>query len=157
VRSGKVAGWAGAARRRSFALHQVHSTQQEDTMSTTSYRRTFAALTAGAALAAPATATAIPAPDHPAGSETELLKNYDMNSAGGTYAPAVPGSASTGSIHGEIGPPVRDASLTAGEDSGFAWSDAAAGAGVALLLAAGSALIARATLGRRRSAARLGS
>ncbi|HEY6760851.1 MAG TPA: hypothetical protein VI318_15240 [Baekduia sp.] len=124
-------------------------------MSTTSYRRTFTALTVGAALAAPAAATGTPAPDHPSSSETELLKSYEMNSAAGTYAPAVPGSAS--STHAVVAPPVSDASATAGEDSGFAWSDAAAGAGIALLLAAGAALIARATLGRRRSAARLGS
>jgi hypothetical protein len=128
-------------------------------MSTMSHRRTLAAVSASALLAMPVAASGRP-PDgavrsHAAG-VGELLKSYDKNSVNGDYAPARTGSA-TGSIHREIGPAAPPASANAGQDTGFAWSDAATGAGVALLLSAGLAMVARIAAGRRRAPARVSS
>jgi hypothetical protein len=130
-------------------------------MSTMSHRRTLAAVSASALLAMPVAASGRP-PDgavrsHAAG-VGELLKSYDKNAVNGDYAPARTGSATaTGSIHREIGPAVPAASADAGRDTGLAWSDAATAAGVALLLSAGLAMVARIAAGRRRPPARISS
>ena len=124
-------------------------------MTTMSHGRTFTALIVGAALAAPSAAFAAPTQERSAAQEAgspALVKNYELNSVDGSYAPVPTGSAGgTGAVHGAGAP------STAAEDAGFSWGDAAAGAGVALLLAAGLGLVGRTALGQRRSPARIGS
>jgi hypothetical protein len=119
-------------------------------MSTMSPRRTLTALTVGALLAVPAAAGADAASaEGGTGTGTaKLVRNYELNAVSGRYAPSRAATASTAAaIHAE-----NDSA----PDPGFSWSDAATGAGFALLLAAGLTLAARTASGRRRSPAHLG-
>jgi hypothetical protein len=114
-------------------------------MTTMSHRRTVAALTAGVALAFPAVAPAVIPPV--ASGTAESLKSYNMNAVDGRYAPVRhrPPTA-VGSVSSQIGPVGRQP--TPGDASdGFAWSEAAAGAGAAALLGFGFVLVA----GHRRA------
>ena len=116
-------------------------------MRTTTNRRTLAAITAGAMLALPGAAPAMPA-DNPTylegGPSSAAGRNYSMNSVNGEYIP--PSIESTGAAP----PGAYDA--TTGD--GFAWGDAAAGAGIALMIG-GVALGGRTVKRRRRSVARV--
>jgi hypothetical protein len=82
---------------------------------------------------------------HYRGEPSPVKKDYSMNSAGGDFAPARRTSAPS--------PPAATRSTVA-DDSSFAWGDAAAGAGVALLVT-GGALGGRALIRRRDTLARV--
>jgi hypothetical protein len=115
-------------------------------MTTMSHRRTVAALTAGVALALPAAAPAVIPPV--ASGTAESLKSYGMNSVDGRYAPVRRRPATAvGSLSSQIGPVGQQSASGDARDDGFAWSEAAAGAGAAALLAIGFVLVA----GRRRA------
>jgi hypothetical protein len=127
-------------------------------MSITSHRRNLTALTVGAMLALPAGAFGDPPKDNlpsPQAHIGALVKSYEMNSANGDYAPVSKGSAGrTAPIHTEIGPAVAPTTAPAKADTGFSWSDAAAGAGIALLFSAALAAVARTVARRRQPLAR---
>jgi hypothetical protein len=130
-------------------------------MSTMSHRRRLAALTIGVALTTPSVALGAPAQDgvpSPAGHTAKLVKSYEMNAAGGDYAPPRTDPRGVGSIHTQIGPVGRTSAPTSRQtDDGFALGEAAAGAAIALLLSGGVALVVRTTGRRRQAPTRVGS
>ena len=119
---------------------------------TTSRRRTIAALAAGGALALPGLAAADPPAAHPAPTPH---KNYSMNSVNGDYTPPVHSYGIT-PIHTQVGPAVTKPAPSA-SGSSFSVGDAAAGAGIALLVTGAAGLGGRTLVRRRRVSARLGS
>jgi hypothetical protein len=115
-------------------------------MSTMSHRRVVATLATGALLGLPAVSLADPPADSASMyrySHAPLVKDYSKNAAGGDYAPA---RRIITPIHDEIGPAATTTS------DGFAWGDAAAGAGIALLIG-GVGLGGRMVVRRHRTVA----
>jgi hypothetical protein len=111
------------------------------------HKSTIVALAAGAVLALPAVAGATPIDysmnaatgHHPAAGNAPAQtgpKDYSKNAVDGTYAPDETPSVEV---------------VTVADDGGFAWDDAAIGAGVALVLAL-TALGATVVIRRRRTA-----
>jgi hypothetical protein len=108
-------------------------------MKSTPQKSTIAALAAAALLAAPAVASGAsdePTPYAHGPLPSGPVKDYSQNAADGTYAPAETPSVEV---------------VTVPEHAGFAWGDAAIGAGVALALSL-IALGATTAIRRRRIA-----
>jgi hypothetical protein len=114
-------------------------------MSTMSHRRILATAATGALLAFPAASPAHPPTDgtsmYPG--STAGHKDYSMNSVNGEYSEP---------IHTQIGP-AAPAQVTSPAPDGFAWGDAAAGAGIALLICGGIGLGGRVVVRRHRGVA----
>jgi hypothetical protein len=129
-------------------------------MSTMSHRRTLAALTTGALLAFPTAALADPPGDSVSmyrHGHAPAVRDYSKNSVSGEFTPSrqeftPPRQDSQGvtPIHDQIGPVVASPSTSS---DGFAWADAAAGAGIALLITAGAGVGGRRVARRHRPVA----
>lgn len=109
-------------------------------MSTMSHRRVVATLATGALLGLPAVSLA----DSPA-------RDYSQNSVNGVFAEPRHDSSGVTPIHSQIGPAATPGPTSSSD--GFAWGDAAAGAGIALLITGGVGLGGRMVARRHRSVA----
>jgi hypothetical protein len=123
-------------------------------MSTMLHRRAAATVATGALLALPAASLADPPADSLSlyQGPTTVHKDYSMNAAGGDYTPPRQESPGVTPIHTQIGPAVARPAASSPSD-GFAWADAAAGAGIALLICGGVGLGGRVVVRRHRTVA----